>query len=194
MGNETLELFKVIADETRLRILRALYEKDCYVELLSERLNLSPATVSFHMKKMQQAGIVDARREQYYTVFTVRKNVFRHTLEDLILQKDGGDTTEALREEQYRRKVLKAFMPDGVCRQMPAQLKKRIIIYREIFSHFEGGHTYPEKEVNEIISKIHEDYCTVRRGFVGMGWMQRSNGMYTVNPNPDFDHFEDINT
>ena len=194
MGNETLELFKVIADETRLRILRALYEKDCYVELLSERLNLSPATVSFHMKKMQQAGIVDARREQYYTVFTVRKNVFRHTLEDLILQKDGGDTTEALREEQYRRKVLKAFMPDGVCRQMPAQLKKRIIIYREIFSHFEGGHTYPEKEVNEIISQIHEDYCTVRRGFVGMGWMQRSNGMYTVNPNPDFDHFEDINT
>jgi biotin operon repressor len=193
MEHETIALLKTVADETRIRILRTLFEKDSYVELLSERLGLSPATVSFHMKKLQQAGLVDARREQYYTIYSVKRGVFRHTLEELILEKDGGDATELLREEQYRRKILKSFMPDGVCRQMPAQLKKRIIVYREIFSNFEGGKSYTEKEVNEIISRIHSDYCTVRRGFIGMGWMQRSNGIYTVNPNPDFDHYEDIN-
>ncbi len=193
MEHETIALLKTVADETRIRILRTLFEKDSYVELLSERLGLSPATVSFHMKKLQQAGLVDARREQYYTIYSVKRGVFRHTLEELILEKDGGDATETLREEQYRRKILKSFMPDGVCRQMPAQLKKRIIVYREIFSNFEGGKSYTEKEVNEIISRIHSDYCTVRRGFIGMGWMQRSNGIYTVNPNPDFDHYEDIN-
>lgn len=193
MEHETIALLKTVADETRIRILRTLFEKDSYVELLSERLGLSPATVSFHMKKLQQAGLVDARREQYYTIYSVKRGVFRHTLEELILEKDGGDATESLREEQYRRKILKSFMPDGVCRQMPAQLKKRIIVYREIFSNFEGGKSYTEKEVNEIISRIHSDYCTVRRGFIGMGWMQRSNGIYTVNPNPDFDHYEDIN-
>lgn len=193
MEHETIALLKTVADETRIRILRTLFEKDSYVELLSERLGLSPATVSFHMKKLQQAGLVDARREQYYTIYSVKRGVFRHTLEELILEKDGGDATETLREEQYRRKILKSFMPDGVCRQMPAQLKKRIIVYREIFSNFEGGKSYTEKEVNEIIARIHSDYCTVRRGFIGMGWMQRSNGIYTVNPNPDFDHYEDIN-
>lgn len=193
MEHETIALLKTVADETRIRILRTLFEKDSYVELLSERLGLSPATVSFHMKKLQQAGLVDARREQYYTIYSVKRGVFRHTLEELILEKDGGDATESLREEQYRRKILKSFMPDGVCRQMPAQLKKRIIVYREIFSNFEGGKSYTEKEVNEIISRIHSDYCTVRRGFIGMGWMQRSNGIYTLNPNPDFDHYEDIN-
>ncbi len=193
MEHETLCLLKTVADETRIRILRALYEKDCYVELLSERLNLSAATVSFHMKKLQQAGLVDSRREQYYTIYSVRRDIFRHTLEELILEKDGGETTEALREEQYRRKVLKSFMPNGICEQMPAQLKKRIIVYREIFSNFEGGRTYTEKEVNEIIARIHADYCTVRRGFIGMGWMQRNNGIYTVNPHPDNDHYEDIN-
>jgi biotin operon repressor len=193
MEHETIALLKTVADETRIRILRTLFEKDSYVELLSERLGLSPATVSFHMKKLQQAGLVDARREQYYTIYSVKRGVFRHTLEELILEKDGGAATELLREEQYRRKILKSFMPDGVCRQMPAQLKKRIIVYREIFSNFEGGKSYTEKEVNEIISRIHSDYCTVRRGFIGMGWMQRSNGIYTVNPNPDFDHYEDIN-
>lgn len=193
MDNEALHLLKTVADETRIRILRALYEKDYYVELLAERLNLSPATVSFHLKKLQLAGIVDARREQYYMIYTVKKAFLNKTLAQLIFDGDENDTAEALREEQYRRKVLRAFMPDGVCRQMPSQLKKRVIVYREIFSHFEKGKYYPEKEVNEIIGRIHEDYCTVRRGFVAMGWMTRNNGIYTVNPDPDFDHYEDIN-
>ena len=194
MKHETLTILKTVADETRMRILRALSEKDCYTELLAERLDLTPATVSFHMKKLQAAGLVDARREQYYTVYSLRRDVFAHSLEDLIMSKDGEETAEALREEQYRRKVLKSFMPDGVCRQMPAQLKKRVIVYREIFSRFEPGRTYTEKEVNAIISEVHEDYCTVRRGFVGMGWMQRKNGIYTVNPDPDFGNFNEVNT
>ena len=193
MEHEVLNLLKTVADETRIRILRALDEKDCYAELLAERLDLSPATVSFHMKKLMQAGVVDARREQYYTVYSLRREVFSHTLEELILSKGNGETAEALREEQYRRKVLKSFMPNGYCAQMPAQLKKRIIVYREIFSRFDPRRTYTEKEVNAIISEVHEDYCTVRRGFIGMGWMQRSNGIYTVNPDPDPDRYTDIN-
>ena len=194
MEHETLTILKTVADETRLRILRALAEKDCYTELLAERLDLAPATVSFHMKKLQLAGLVDARREQYYTVYSLRREVFSHSLEDLILAKDGEETAEALREEQYRRKVLKSFMPNGVCTQMPAQLKKRAIVYREIFSRFTPGRTYTEKEVNAIISEVHEDYCTVRRGFVGMGWMQRSNGVYTVNPDPDYGNYTEAIT
>jgi biotin operon repressor len=193
MEYETLNLLKTIADETRIRIIRTLSEKDCYTELLAERLGLSSATVSFHMKKLVEVGLVDVRREQYYTVYSLKREVLSYTLGDLILKDGQSETAEALREEQYRRKVLKTFMPNGVCKQMPAQLKKRIIVYREIFSRFEPNRSYTEKEVNAIISEIHEDYCTVRRGFIGMGWMHRSNGIYTVDPNPDFDRMEDIN-
>jgi hypothetical protein len=145
------------------------------------------------MKKLIQAGLVDARREQYYVVYSLKHSIFSHTLGELILNNDDGQTAEALREEQYRRKVLKSFLPNGYCETMPAQLKKRIIVYREIFARFDAGRTYTEKEVNAIISEVHGDYCTVRRGFVGMGWMQRNNGIYTVNPNPDFDRYTDIN-
>ncbi len=48
--SETLGILKALADDTRLKILRALSERDMYVELLAERLQLSAATVSFHMK------------------------------------------------------------------------------------------------------------------------------------------------
>ena len=185
MNNEALPIFKVLADETRLKILRALDEKESYVELLAERLSLTPATVSFHMKKLLAAGLVDARREQYYTIYSIRREFFRATLQSLIFQSDGGETAEELREEAYRRKVIRAFMPDGVCHTMPAQLKKRLIIYEEIFSHFDPKRAYTEKEVNAVIAPIHEDFCSVRRTFIALGWMTRSGGVYTVNPKPD---------
>jgi len=183
--HKALPLFKLLSDDTRLRILQALAEKEMYTELLAERLQLTPATVSFHMKKLLGAGLVNARREQYYTVYSLAQAPFSSTVGALIFQTDSDNTGEEMREEMYRRKILKTFMPDGYCKVMPAQVKKRMVIYEEIFRRFEPGRTYPEKEVNEIISRMHEDYCTVRRMFVGMGWMQRENGVYTINPNPD---------
>ena len=178
--SETLTVLKALADDTRIKILRALCERDMYVELLAERLQLTPATVSFHMKKLTAAGLVDSRREQYYTVYSLRGEVFSLTLRELILPRESADTAERLREGMYRRKVLKSFMPNGYCKVMPAQVKKRQIVYEEIYSQFKPGATYTEKEVNETIMRMHDDYCTVRRAFVGMGWMSRDKGIYTV--------------
>lgn len=93
---------------------------------------------------------------------------------------------EAIKAETERKKILASFMPNGYCEIMPAKLKKRMVIYEEIFKLFESGKQYSEKEVNAIISQIHGDYCTVRRMFVSMGWMTRSNGIYTaLNSPPD---------
>ena len=178
--SETLTVLKALADDTRIKILRALCERDMYVELLAERLQLTPATVSFHMKKLTAAGLVDSRREQYYTVYSLRGEVFSLTLRELILPRESADTAERLREGIYRRKVLNSFMPNGYCKVMPAQVKKRQIVYEEIYSQFKPGATYTEKEVNETIMRMHDDYCTVRRAFVGMGWMSRDKGIYTV--------------
>ena len=190
--SDALGLFKALSDETRLKILRALNEKDMYVELLAERLQLSAPTVSFHMKKLLAAGLVDVRREQYYTMYSLRRAIFDAKLGGLVLE-GASPAGEALREEQYRRKVIRTFMPDGYCETLPAQVKKRMIVFREIFERFEPGRSYPEKEVNAIISQVHGDFCTVRRAFIGLGWMRREKGVYTVNPNPDFTDDRGIN-
>lgn len=180
--NNTLSLFKVLADDTRLRILQALHEKEMYVELLAERLQLSAPTVSFHMKKLVAAGLVDARREQYYTIYSIRRAAFEHTLSALLFETGEEHAAEEMREEMYRRRVLKSFMPNGHCETMPAQVKKRLIIYREIYARFDPARTYTEKEVNEVIRQVYDDFCTVRRTMIGMGWMSRENGVYTLHP------------
>lgn len=178
---QAVTVLKALADDTRLKIMQALGEKEMYVELLAERLKLTPATVSFHMKKLMAAGLVDARREQYYTIYSLRAEPLAMTLNELIMPEQSADSAEALREEMYRRKVIRSFMPDGYCSVMPAQIKKRMIIYEEIMKLFETGREYHETEVNELISRIHEDYCTVRRAFVGMSWMSRKDRIYTVH-------------
>ena len=66
---DVIRLFKCLADKSRLQILRSLLVEDMYVERLAERLGLTPATISFHMKKLEEAGAVRPYKDQYYTMF-----------------------------------------------------------------------------------------------------------------------------
>ena len=53
---QAISLFKCLADKSRIQILKSLMEEDMYVERLSKRLGLTPATISFHLKKLVDAG------------------------------------------------------------------------------------------------------------------------------------------
>ena len=55
---EALQLFKCLSDKSRLQILKSLAIEDMYVERLAERLGLTPPTISFHLKKLVEAGAV----------------------------------------------------------------------------------------------------------------------------------------
>jgi excisionase family DNA binding protein len=77
--------------------------------------------------------------------------------------------------------VIKRFMKDGKFEVFPAQYKRRKYIIEYILKQFELNKVYLEKEVNEIISRFHEDYCRVRRDFVDEGMMNRQNGKYRRN-------------
>ena len=78
-----LRIFKSLSDMSRLRIVRSLTQGDMYTELLAERLDLTPSTVSFHMKKLEEAGLVVSRKEQYYTVYSLDRSVLEQSLFDV---------------------------------------------------------------------------------------------------------------
>jgi len=61
---------------------------------------------------------------------------------------------------------------------IPAQLKKRLAILRWIVEDFQPGRRYTEAEVNEIISRRHPDFATLRRHLVDEELMQREHGIY----------------
>ena len=61
MMTNAVQLFKCLADATRLEIVCALSDGPKYVELLSQRLDRTPSTISFHLKKLEEAGLLSDR-------------------------------------------------------------------------------------------------------------------------------------
>ena len=173
-----LKLFKCLSDASRLRIIQSLTQGDMYTELLAERLGLTPSTVSFHMKKLEDAGLVISRKEQYYTVYSLNRAVLEKSLYEVAASEPEQIDEQQKREEAYRQKVLKAFYDYDKLRAIPVQRKKKLICYERIAERFELGRVYEEKEVNEIISPIYEDYCTVRRDMISEGIFSRDGTRY----------------
>ena len=54
---------------------------------------------------------------------------------------------------------------------------------KEIIKDFEFGRTYDEKEVNEMIQKYHDDYCTLRREMICEHLMKREGSVYYLKGN-----------
>lgn len=60
-----------------------------------------------------------------------------------------------------------------------AKEKKKIVILRRISEQFESGRKYMEKEVNEILKAIYDDYATLRRYLIEYGFMERTSDCRT---------------
>ncbi|QVK19861.1 metalloregulator ArsR/SmtB family transcription factor [Mycoplasmatota bacterium] len=178
MFDNSIKIFKSLSDNSRLRIVNNLLNGPMYVELLSERLNLSPSTVSFHLKKLEGAGLVFPKKEQYYVVYHLNEEILNKNLLSLVKIKDEEREKQDRRQEEYRGKIIKNFFEYGKLKSIPVQRKKRLVIISEISKAFEFGKEYTEKEVNLIISKFHGDFCTIRREFISEKLFTRENNIY----------------
>lgn len=176
---QALKLFKGLADRSRLQILKSLLEEDMYVERLAQRLELTPATVSFHLKKLMDAGAVSSRREQYYTMYSINKGVFQCRILDILGEKSSDAQRQQEREARYRQRVLDSFFEYGRLKSIPAQRKKERICLEEIAKELELGRPYPERELNQVLLRFHQDYCTLRRDMISEGILRREEGLYT---------------
>lgn len=171
---EKLQLLKLLADETRLEILNILLREDCYVEKIAYELSLTPATICYHLKKLEAAGVVNCSRSQFYIIYSLNREIFDKSLYELIKE----DTPATDGEEKYETEVLSHFFKYGKLTQIPTQRKKREIILRKIAEEFQSGRKYTENEVNEIIHRFHDDHCTIRREMIACGIMARENEIY----------------
>ena len=173
-----LKIFKSLSDMSRLRIVQSLTKGEMYTELLAERLGLTPSTVSFHMKKLEDAGLVVSRKEQYYTVYSLNRNMLETSLLDAAASEPEEIDEQQKREREYRQKVIDTFFEYGKLKAIPVQRKKKLICYEVIAERFVPGKVYSEKELNDIIAPIHEDYCTIRRDMISEKILSRNGSEY----------------
>lgn len=76
-------------------------------------------------------------------------------------------------------KVLADFLdPDGRLHTIPSKRSKLLVVLDHLAQSFEPGSTYPEKQVNEILSGFHPDHAALRRYLVENGILDREAGVY----------------
>lgn len=179
---------KALADPTRVRMLVLLADGELNGLELAERLCISPATVTHHAAKLREVSLINERREKNTIFFSLSRYFIRAystVIVDLIEKNGKGEEEDGMEDThaRLRQSVLKNFFTaDGRLKHIPAQLKKKLIVLEHLVSRLEPGRMYTEKEINEFIGRVHDDFATIRREFIMHQYMYRDNQIYELNP------------
>jgi len=177
VSEELVTFFKALADANRLKIVGLLAEKPYSVEELAALLHLKSPTVSHHLAKLVEAGLVASRTESYYNVYRLDQAALEAKTRSMFSQQELSTVVSEVDADAYDKKVIKDYARrDGSLKTLPAQRKKLEAILRYVVKAFEAGRRYSEKQVNEILSRYHADTATLRRELVGFGLMKREGG------------------
>jgi len=176
--SRSIAIMKALADQSRLAIINSLLEQPQYVEEIARRHALAPSTISFHLRKLELAGLVRKKKEQYYVMFEANVDLFDTTLRDIVSAPQAGKELQDGRMAEYRSKILETFFKDGVLVQLPTQKKKRSVVLERFALLFEPDRRYSEQEVTDLIAPIYQDYCTIRRLMVDEEIVRRDSSGY----------------
>src|SRR3712207_6354914 len=81
---------KALADPRRMALLQAIARREeCACQQLREEFPVSKATISFHLKELVRAGLIQARREGQFLHCEVRREVVEAYTAEL-LRRTGG--------------------------------------------------------------------------------------------------------
>ena len=172
-------VFKALADPARLRILGTIAERPQTGRELSERLGLTPPTISHHMARLVEAGLVRVTPEAQRRTYSLDLSALRDLARDDASSRDAPEFADS-GDDPERAKVLRDFFAGERLTQIPAQRRKRVIVLQHLLTRFEPHRDYPEREANDILRLAHEDVATLRRELVDYGYMTRGNGVYRV--------------
>lgn len=91
-----VQLFKLLADDTRLQILNYLLQREeLHVRALCDLLKQSQPAVSHHLALLKMAGLIECRRDGKHNFYHIMPKRFQQYLETVF----GGEVNRKIRVE-----------------------------------------------------------------------------------------------
>jgi hypothetical protein len=173
MDTEVIQFFKTLVDVERLKIAGRLALGEASPAQLSRELRLREMDVVHHLERLEEAGMLvrlaDGER------FSLDKGYFeaaaRRQLAGAPRRLDEAAQAAPPDEQKI---VLNFTTPDGRLKQIPQQAAKLRPILNYVITCLESGQEYTEKEVNQRLSRFHEDTAALRRYLVDFKMLGRS--------------------
>ena len=171
---ELLQFFKALADGTRLKIVGLLARERLTGEQLAAILEVKPATISHHLAKLAEAGLVSASAEGHSKWYSLRLDAIHDMAERLLAEETLPQAAGDLDLDAFDRKVIKDFSRrDGSLKQIPPEGKKLLAVLRLLVKEFALDRHYSEKQVNETLARFHADTASLRRALIDYNLMGR---------------------
>lgn len=184
-----LAFFKAMANESRLRIVALLAERERSGQELAELLELKEPTISHHLAVLRALGLLTARVEGVTHWHGLKPGALAEMNRTLFDPKAMAGLAKG--EQSRDEKVLSGFLDaEGRLKVIPASRRKRWVVLQWLAGFFEEGRRYPEGEVNGIIQARHWDCATLRRELIGHGVMVREAGIYWKRPQAEWKGLE----
>src|SRR5512141_2515975 len=118
---------KALADSNRLQTVGLLATQPYTVEQLSALLGLGASTVSHHLSKLSEAGLVTATAQSYYNYYRLETGQIEQMARRLLATESlpavaAGVNTDA---GAVDRKIVSDYLlPGGQLKTIPSQRKK----------------------------------------------------------------------
>lgn len=182
-----LLMLKALADESRLALLQLLAEEEHTVGDLARQVGLGEPTVSHHLARLREAGLVTLRmagNQRFYRANPSGLARFKRLAAEIEKAPEKPEPVQAddawitalgwSREDQQ---VLREHTLGGQLTDLPTKQKKMLVILRWLASLFQAERLYTEKEVNDILMAVYaEDYISLRRDLIDLGYLRRERG------------------
>jgi len=179
MSVDLVKIFKSLADPARLRMVALLVEEERCGQELAAELSLAPATVSHHLRRLREAGLLSERREPPYVYYQLDLAALRTAVQSVT---DAKKITRlaSVGLDPDRRKVLETFFDGDRLTAIPAQRRKKEIVFEELLRRIPRREVYTERQLSSYIAELHDDFCTIRRELIMGRYMEREAGRYRL--------------
>lgn len=81
---ELADMFRLMADPSRLRIILACLDRPMSVGVMAEGLRLSPSLVSHHLRLLRASRLIESERKGNRVYYMVADEHVRRTLTDMV--------------------------------------------------------------------------------------------------------------
>ncbi|MEH7351088.1 metalloregulator ArsR/SmtB family transcription factor [Gottfriedia acidiceleris] len=182
--NKIVDFHKALGDLTRVRIIALLQQGHLSGQEIASKLSLKPPTITHHMSKLREVGLIKERRDKNTIYFSLNTKILEMSAKAIFTVGTGGDSNmEMSVTESERSSIINNFFTkEGKLKIYPAQRKKKLVVLAHMIKGLEFGRVYQEKEINEYLKEYHEDYATLRRELIMCQFMYRENNQYELNP------------
>jgi len=106
---DLIKIFKALSDETRLRILNLMIERDCCVCEVMQTLEISQTRASRNLSQLYDAGLLEQRREGLWTIYYLSprvtadyRNLIVNSVENALNQDDRATADRLLLQKSNR--------------------------------------------------------------------------------------------